>query len=175
MVGLRTTGRDLLVIGLARAGFLAAVIAFVASAPHVLQSRMCRTGVTFVAVGAVLTVLGAIIHVALDGWQFDPFSSDGRPPVHSFMIGIGGFAFALGTVLTAIVAAIVGLRRDADRPAATPLLLGGILYLPAFPLAAAGHLVWCLPRLAAGTRLLMSSRGPLIATTAARASTTPGA
>ncbi|MBA3410566.1 MAG: hypothetical protein H0U15_06935 [Geodermatophilaceae bacterium] len=101
--------------------------------------------------GVPLTLIGAVLHIAIDGWTYDPFAGDGDPPVYSMLIGVGVMAFALGTILTAAAA----YRRQAPSLPTTALLLGGVLYFPAIPLGAIGHVLWSLPWLCLGALLVM--------------------
>lgn len=110
-------------------------------------------GVGLAAGGAVATLVGALTLVVLDGWAFDPFAAAGAsPPPYAFVIGIGAMGFAAGTVLVGLAALrrgswIVGLSA----------LLAGVLYLPAIPLAAVGHLAWIAAWISFSTLLLLSA------------------
>lgn len=105
------------------------------------------------------------------GGPFDPFAIEGqRPPWYSFVIGLSAFAFALGALCVGLAA--LRLRTD-RRAAATALVLGGILYVLAIPLAAAGHLLWALPWLVLGA-LLISGVAPRHSTDRPRQASSPG-
>lgn len=82
-------------------------------------------------------LIGTIVFILADGWGFLPFATGESPPPYACVIGVGGVVFALA----ALVIGVVGLRRGIRRAEAVCVLLGGLLYAPAVPLAAPGHLV----------------------------------
>ena len=156
VAGLGTTGQHLFVISLARLGFLVGLGAIVAASRR--QSRLLYGGFTLAVVAAVFNLVGAISHIAIDGWAFDPFSgalAAAQPPVYSMIIGLTAVLFALGTILVAIGL----LRQKASTRLAWVTLFAGVLYAVAIPLAALGHIIWTIPWLVLGLLMLATKSG----------------
>lgn len=150
--GLEPTGRDLVVIAFARVGFLAGLAGVLLAFPVMRAGRLARTAAALAVGGTAAFLVGAVSHVVIDGWSYNPFLVEGSaPPWYSFVIGLGGFAFAGGAALAGVAA----LRRGVPGPLALSLLLGGVTYALAIPLAAIGHVAWTLPWLLVGGLLLL--------------------
>lgn len=152
LYGLGTVGYHLVVLGLLRWLLMPALVAL---HRRLGFPQLSAWGVGLAAGGAVATLVGALTLVVLDGWAFDPFAAAGAsPPPYVFVIGTGAMGFAAGTVLAGLAALrrgswIVGLSA----------LLAGLLYLPAIPLAAVGHLAWIAAWISFSTLLLLSASG----------------
>jgi len=101
--------------------------------------------------GAPLTLLGAVVHGVIGGWDFDPFeNADAAPPGYSVVIALGAIAFATGSVLVGAA----HLRNPTARTPAALLIAGGVMYVPAIPLGGLGHALWALPWLGIGAVLV---------------------
>ena len=149
--GLSPTGGELTFIGVVRMCFLLAVFAIYARwLAGTERSRLGNAGLALAALGAPLTLVAAIAHGAIDGWDFDPFeNADGAPPWYSILIALGAFAFAVGSILVGVAA----LRTSGQRAEALLLVAGGVLYALAIPLAGLGHALWALPWCGLGAAL----------------------
>ena len=106
-------------------------------------------GLGVAAVGIVANLAGGVGSVITDGWNYNPFGpgAAASPPWYAYVIGLGAFIFALGSILTGIAARSAGWL-------ALAALLGGLLYPMAVvmqelyghdPGDLLGHLIWIAP------------------------------
>ena len=153
--GLSPTGDALTFIGIVRMCFLLGLLAVTFGwQSQTALPRWGAIGAVLATVGAPLTLLAAIAHGLIDGWDFDPFeNADGAPPWYSMLVALGAIAFAAGSVLVGAAS----LRTSTPRAQAIALIGGGVLYLPAIPLGGPGHALWAVPWVALGA-MLVSTR-----------------
>ena len=140
---LEPVGRHFLGLGALRIAMLATLFAF-AIVAGARDRRLGNVGLAIASFAAVLNVSGAIGSVAMDGWSYNPFDDSGpeaAPPWYTYAIGSSALLFALASSL-------VGIAGRGHR-LSVPVILAGVLYVPAVALSQssplAGHLIWVAP------------------------------
>lgn len=135
VVGIETTGRHLLELGMMRFVLLAALLAF-ARQSGALSSRLGRIARSVTGAAAVTFVAGAVGAVVNDGWTRNIFGpGDAAPPWYAYVIGLSGIVFAIGTAGVGIAG------RSAGRVAAL-VIVAGITFPLALAGQGAGHIGW---------------------------------
>ncbi|MDN5858528.1 MAG: hypothetical protein L0H84_07880 [Pseudonocardia sp.] len=148
---LEPNGRHLLVLGALRIVMLGALLAFAAKV-GADANRFGRFALGVAALGAVVNLVGGIGAVLTDGWSYDPFGPGGsaEAPWYAYLVMVGAMVFTLGTIL-------VGIAGRRGGWLAIAVILGGILYAPAVPLGAYGHVIWVAPWFALALGLATST------------------